>query len=144
MLRQYYCHDSIMQLINMEATCAFKLSGRWKKMKGTAAVAFALHIEPFSGTVLVQSATMYACNHYWSSLRRSIKKCMHIYFCRTICKKQCLKHHCRSNSMCNFSLSNVLHNNKKALIKTGTLTTLVMGKSNSKPRFFPIQKCIFF
>lgn len=79
MLRQYSCHDSIMQLTNMEATCAFKLFVRWKKMKGAAAVAFALHIEPFSGTVLVQSATMYACNHYWSSPRRWILKNVCIY-----------------------------------------------------------------
>lgn len=63
MLRQYSCHDSIMQLTNTEATCAIKLSVRLKRKWG-AAVTCALQVDQFSVTFLIQSATMYACNYY--------------------------------------------------------------------------------
>lgn len=46
--------------------------------------------------------------------------------------------------MCNFSLSNVLHNNKKALIKTGTLTTLVMDIKVILSQDFFLFKNVFF
>lgn len=96
----YSCHDSIMRLTNTEATCTFKLSARSKKMKRGAVVTFALRVEQFSGTILVQSATTYACNHYCYS-PRGYKTYAYILY-KTICKKQCLKHHFRSYSTCNF------------------------------------------
>lgn len=70
---------------------------------------------------------------------------VYIYFSRTICKKQHLKHHFRSNSTCNFSFFNVLHNNEKAFNQKWHINKTALAMDIQVIRrqvLFFIQKCL--
>lgn len=79
-------------------------------------------------------------------------KCMHIYFCGTICKKAISKapFSVKLNVQLPFFSSNVLHKNGKAFNQNKTaiiykIAIAIGHTSNSKPRFcFSFKKSFFF